>query len=112
MSQIEEKTNKIQQRIDLAQSQLDKAEETLEDLPAAEAISREIEVLQEEKQTLEKHIAQYQQQVNYEEVRGKQGDTKVLCVLRYKGQQVLFKLFFSLHRNSWMLPIAGLTTFS
>ncbi|XP_065358682.1 meiotic nuclear division protein 1 homolog [Calliphora vicina] len=78
LNEVESKTSKIQQRIEAAQSQLTTAEDALEDIAAVEVITREIAVLNEEKQTLEKQVKQFQHEVDYDELKTKETDSKKL----------------------------------
>lgn len=77
MTDIELKTSRIQQRIDATQSQVQTANEALDDQSSVEALSKEIEVLQEEKENLIKEEEKYSKSVNYEEVKEKDRDSKV-----------------------------------
>ncbi|XP_037805887.1 meiotic nuclear division protein 1 homolog [Lucilia sericata] len=78
INDVESKTLKIEQRLQTTQSQLKNAEDALEDLTTVEVITREIAVLKEEKETLEKQLQQFQHEVDYEELKAKECDTKKL----------------------------------
>ncbi|KAI8125886.1 hypothetical protein FF38_08904 [Lucilia cuprina] len=78
INEVESKTIQIEQRLQATQSQLKNAEDALEDLAAVEVISREIAVLKDEKETLEKRLQEFQHEVDYEELKAKECDTKKL----------------------------------
>lgn len=77
MQEIETKTTKTQQRIDSAQSQIEKTQEASEDLEAAEIVQKEIATLVEEKKSLEKQVLPFQKEVDFDKLKTKQQHTQV-----------------------------------
>ncbi|XP_013100187.2 meiotic nuclear division protein 1 homolog [Stomoxys calcitrans] len=76
LSQLELRTSKIQERIATAQSEVQKFSDGLDDKISIESLSKEIEVLREEREMLAKQEAKYSNEVNYEEINEKNNDAK------------------------------------
>ncbi|KAM7354226.1 meiotic nuclear division protein 1 homolog isoform 1-T3 [Cochliomyia hominivorax] len=78
LNEVESKTAKVQQKIEETQTKLKMHVDASEDLSAIEVITREISVLKEEKSNLDKEMKKYEHEVEYEEVKAKENDTKKL----------------------------------
>ncbi|XP_061395309.1 meiotic nuclear division protein 1 homolog [Musca vetustissima] len=76
LEDVELKTSQIQKRIDELQAKLQEANGALDDQESIEALTKEIHILQEEKDNLAKQEAKYSSNINYEEVRQKDTDAK------------------------------------
>uniref|UniRef100_A0A1I8P180 Meiotic nuclear division protein 1 homolog n=1 Tax=Stomoxys calcitrans TaxID=35570 RepID=A0A1I8P180_STOCA len=76
LSQLELRTSKIQERIAAAQSEVQKFSDGLDDKISIKSLSKEIEVLREEREMLAKQEAKYSNEVNYEEIKEKNNDAK------------------------------------
>ncbi|XP_073826319.1 meiotic nuclear division protein 1 homolog isoform X5 [Musca autumnalis] len=80
LEEVEAKSIQVQNRVDEIQSKVQKTSEALDDRQTIENLTIEIQVLQEEKESLIKQVAKYSSNINYEEIKQKDNDAKVWLV--------------------------------